>query len=367
MRKLLKIILLILNCLVLALFLASTLAGRIVPSRNIIFSLLSYGYLYLLIANVLFAIVWLVFGSKWFLLPLGGILLRWSFLPLYFQIGGSDKPSSEQQQDKILKVLTFNAHHFRGVDFKNTLGDSNMAVFLRVVDEEQPDIMALQEYIGRGDTLHLTEHLRRRGYKYMTSGYENGSITGEVILSRLPIVRVVRIEGPSKLYTKVLWGSDTLRLYCLHLNSYGLDESDQKQIHDISHGNVDNKTGRSTLRKFRETILAHEKEWDVLQPYFDNHKELSIVAGDFNETPASYFYQQSRNYFRDSYCEAGQGFSTTYHGLFTKSRKTTFPSFRIDMVLHTPDFEALAYKRVKSEMSDHYPVIVTLRKAGKTK
>ncbi len=364
MKKLLKLILLVINIVFVVLMLGSTLAGRVAPSRFIGFSLLSYGYLYFLIINIVFVIIWPVFSSKWFLLSLSAILVRFSFLPLYFQIGGSDTLDHDNREDKMLKVMTFNAHHFRGVDFSNEFGDSNMAYFLKIVDEEQPDIMALQEYIGRGDTLHLTDHLRRRGYKYMTTGYENGSISGEVIISRLPIVRTVRIEGPSKLYANLLWDDDTVRLYCLHLNSYGLDESDHQQIHDISHGNVDSLTGRSTLHKFRETIVNHESEWEVLQPYFDNHKILSIVAGDFNETPASYFYQQCKAYLKDSYCEAGQGFSTTYHGLFTRSRKATFPAYRIDMVLHTPDFEALTYKRIKSEISDHYPIITTLKRTN---
>lgn len=359
MKKIFKIILLIFNVVALLLLLGSTMAGRTAPSHFILFSLLSYGYLYLLIVNVVFIVVWLALSSKWFLLSLVGILLRYSFLPLYFQIGGTE---SVEPEANTLKVLTFNAHHFHGVEVTSDRTDSNMAVFLKIVDDERPDLMALQEYIGHGDSVPLTEQLARRGYVNMTSGYDNGSMSGEVIFSKLPILRVVRIEGPSKLYVNLLWGEDTLRFYCLHLNSYGLDESDHKQIHDISHGNVDSLTGRSTLHKFRETIVEHENEWEVLKPYFDNRGNLSIVAGDFNETPASYFYQQCKSYLKDSYCEVGQGFSTTYHGSFTKSRNTTFPAFRIDMILHTPDMEALSYKRIKSEMSDHYPVIVTLRK-----
>lgn len=359
MKRILKIILLILNVVALLLLLGSTMAGHVAPSRFIWFSLLSYCYLYLLIVNIVLVIVWLALSSKWFLLSLVVILLRYSFLPLYFQIGGTE---SVEPGANTLKVLTFNAHHYKGVEMTGGHTDSNMTVFLRIVDDERPDLLALQEYIGQGDSIALTEELARRGYVNMTSGYDSGSMTGEVIFSKLPVLRVVRIEGPSKLYVNLLWNTDTLRLYCLHLNSYGLDESDHKQIHDISRGNVDSLTGRSTLHKFRETIVAHEKEWEVLQPYFDNHKTLSIVAGDFNETPASYFYQQCKAYLKDSYCEAGQGFSTTYHGSFTKSRNATFPAFRIDMVLHTPDMEALSYKRIKSEMSDHYPVIVTLRK-----
>lgn len=362
MKQLIKIILVIINAILAALLLASTLAGNVAPSKFIGFSLLGYGYLYFLIANIVFLILWLLFSSKWFLLPLAIIAVRYMFLPLYFQVGGSDTLDGEQKDDNTIKVLTFNTHHFHGVELKSELGDTNMALFLKIVDEEQPDVMSMQEYIGKGDTLHLTEQLCRRGYEYMASGYESGSMTGEVIFSRLPIVRTVRIEGPSILYTNLLWGSDTLRLYCLHLNSYGLDESDHQQIHNISHGNVDSLTGRSTLKKFCQTIKEHEKEWELLQPYFENRQKLSIVAGDLNDPPASYFYQKSRSYLKDSYCEAGQGFSTTYHGTFTRRRSTTFPAFRIDMILHTPDLEALTYKRIKSEISDHYPVIVTLKK-----
>lgn len=363
MKRVIKAILLILNVVVLLLLVGSTLAGRVAPSRFIWFSLLSYGYLYFLIINIVFVVLWLIMSSKWFLLSLAAIVVRYAFLPLYFQVGGTETVSDETlAEPDVLKVLTFNAHHFHGVSMEEGLTDSNMTVFLDIVDDEQPDIMALQEYIGHGDTVQLTERLKQRGYVNMTSGYDNGSMTGEVIFSKYPIARVVRIEGPSKLYVNLLWNGDTLRFYCLHLNSYGLDETDHKQIHDISHGNVDSLTVRSTLRKFRETIVAHENEWEVLKPYFDNHDRLSIVAGDFNETPASYFYHQCRPYLKDSYCEAGQGFSTTYHGSFTRSRNATFPAFRIDMVLHTTDMEAISYKRIKSEMSDHYPVIVTLRK-----
>jgi len=366
MRKIIKIIILILNIIAIALFFASTLAGTVSPSKFIGFSLLCYGYLYFLICNIIFIIFWLIVSSRWFLISLAAILIRFSFIPLYFQIGGSDKLSSAQDVETI-KILNFNTHHFHGVDMRSELGDSNMNCFLEIIDNEKPDVLALQEYIGRGDTVHLTELLRDRGYKYMASGYESESMTGEVIFSRLPIIRTVRIEGPSKLYTNLLWNEDTLRLYCIHLNSYGLDDSDHQQIHNISHGNVDSLTGRSTLNKFCQTIKKHEKEWNILQPYFDNHQYLSIVAGDFNDPPASYFYQKCSKYMKDSYCEAGQGFSTTYHGVFTKRRNTTFPAFRIDMIMHTSDLTAVTYKRIKSEISDHYPVIATLSKKNTSK
>ena len=235
-----------------------------------------------------------------------------------------------------------------------------MVEFLNIVETEQPDVIAMQEYMGRGDTIRLTKRLEKMGYGHSASGYDDGHLSGEVIFSKLPIVRVVRIDGPSKFYAKLLLGDDTVSLFCLHLGSYKLDTSDKRQIYDLSHGNVDGQSGRGTLRKFRETILVHEKEWLSLKPYFEGNRHHTIVAGDFNETPASYFYSQCQKYFTDSYCEAGQGFSTTYHGTFTRQRAATFPAFRIDMVMHTPDLEALSYKRIKCNASDHYPVVVTM-------
>lgn len=361
MFKIIKAILLTLNIVVLLLMIGSTMAGVIPPSKIIIFSLLSYGYLYLVLVNVVFVVIWLLMSSKWFLLSLVGIILRVSFIPLYFQVGGTDSlECGEDGEASMLKVMTFNAHYFRGEDLGWGAKDTNMLAFIQLVDEEQPDILVMQEYSGRGDTVYLSKRLVQMGYTYLVSGRENGRIRNNVIISKLPIIDTLSIDGFSKLYADIKWGDDTVRVFCLHLDSYHLDESDQQQIQDISHGNVDSTTGRGTLMKIRETTLAHEEEWTELSGYFESRDRMTIVAGDFNDPPASYFYQQCRKLFADSYCEAGQGFSTTYHGIFT--RNAIFPAFRIDMVLYTHDFEAVAYRRVKTKLSDHNPVIVTMKK-----
>ncbi len=340
--------------------LASTMAGMVPPSKCIGFSLLSYGYLYLVLLNVVFIVVWLLMSSKWFLLSLVGILVRISFLPLYFQVGGNDQIDNAENQ--YLKVMTFNAHHFRGEGISWDSNDSNMLSFIRIVEDENPDVLALQEYLVKSDTLNLTKRLNMIGYVHSATDNAKGSTRGLIVFSKLPIVNDVCIRLNSKMYVDLLWNGDTVRLFNMHLDSYRLDETDKKQIHDLSHGNVDSTTGRGTLYKFRETILTHEAEWDTMNAYFDTSDRLTVVVGDFNDTPASYFYQQCRKLFVDSYCEAGQGFSTTYHGVFT--RGATFPAFRIDMVLHTSDMEAVAYRRLKSAISDHYPVIVTLGKVN---
>lgn len=361
MKKFLKIILLSLNVLVVLLLLGSTMGGWMRPSKFMLFSFLGYGYLYLAIANAVFIILWLCFSSKWFLLSLAALLARVTFLPLYFQVGGTEDIEAEiRKQDNCVKVMTFNVHHFQGVEMIRSLADTNMLLFLEMVDDEEPDVLVLQEYVGAGDTVRLTEALRRRGFTEQASGHAGGSMTGEVIFSKLPLLNVSRIKEPTLFYADLLYADDTLRVCCMHLDSYGLDESDHRQIHDIRRGVVDSSTGRGTYHKFKETILKHEEEWGILDPFFATCRLPLIVAGDFNDPPASFFYQQCRQYLKDSYCEVGQGFSTTYHGTFTHRRNAIFPAFRIDMVLHSASLQARSYKRLKSEISDHYPVIVTL-------
>ena len=362
MKKILKLILLALNVAALVLMLGSTMAGVTTPSRFLAFSFLGYGYLYFLIANVAFVFIWLFMSSRWFLLPLAGIVARCVFLPLYFQVGGTEAmPNGPERPQDAVRLLTFNVHHFQGVEFRRELADSNMLLFLDMVDSVQPDVLTLQEYVGHGDTVPLTERLRERGYIYQASGYSSGSMTGEVIFSKLPMLGAAHVKEPTIQYADLLWMDDTLRVFCIHLSSYGLDASDHQQLHDIKHGNVDNTTGRGTYHKFRETILEHEEEWQRLEPLWRARRHRTLVAGDFNDPPASYFYQQCRKLLNDSYREAGQGFSTTYHGTFTRRRNAIFPAFRIDMVLHSPDMRAVAYRRIKSEISDHYPVVAEIR------
>lgn len=362
MKRTLKIILLVLNFIVLLLLLGSTMAGWKAPSKGLLFSFLSYGYLYLMIVNAVFVIVWLCMSSKWSLLSLVGMLVRFTFLPLYFQVGGTESLTAEEaQQKEYVTVLTFNVHHFQGPETDPEVVEKNMALFLEMVDAEQPDVLVMQEYVGRGDTTQLTEALQRRGYTGKASGLASGAMVGEVIFSKLPVLDVVPVYQQTVFYADLLHCDDTLRVFCIHLSSYGLDDTDQQHLKAIRHGTMDSTTGRSTYHKFRETLLKHEEEWQLLEPYFKNWKKGLIVAGDFNDPPASYFYQKCRKVLKDSYCEAGQGFSTTYHGMFTKSRNAIFPSFRIDMVLHSANMEARSYKRIKTEISDHYPVVVGVK------
>lgn len=359
MRLIIKGLFVAINVVAVVLLFASTLAGTVPPSHNIWVSLLSYAYFPLLLVNIGFVVLWLLAGSRWFLLPTVVIVVRCAFIPLYFQMGGE----TEAHSGNTLKVMTYNVHGYHGRDFVSALNtnlgqiDSNVATFLAIIDKEQPDVMCLQEFTQKAHCTAVRDSIEARGYLFSASARPGEERYNTVVFSRFPLLPSEYIDSSELLAVDVVKGDDTVRVMNLHLKSYKLDEDDYQRLSATRHGIMRADSVRSTLRKMRKASLAHEREWTVVEPFLKSAPHPYIVAGDFNDTPASYFYQKTKPYLKDSYKECGKGFCTTYHG--------NFPAFRIDYLLHTDSIDAVEYKRLKSDLSDHYPLFSTFR-IGKT-
>ena len=354
--KIAKLIFVLLNYLAALLLLGSTLAGTVRPSSFIWFSMLSYAYFPLLIINVAFVALWLCFSSKQFLISAIVIAIRWSFVPLFFQVG--NPVTTPQEGDNTLKVMSFNMHHCYGrnyVDNASQAGnvDSNALDFLAILHEENPDVLCLQEFLPYSNSIQIHDSITAMGYKHYASAAPEYGLSASICWSKHPIINTTYIDSSTKVMTDIVCRGDTVRIFSFHLDSYQLTQDDMDELDKISHGNVNRNSGRSTLRKFRNTILTHDTEWVMLKPLIDASDRTCIVAGDFNDTPASYIYQQISKQLKDSYRERGKGFCTTYHG--------RFPAFRIDYILHSDDIETLSYKRLRCDISDHYPIIAELR------
>ena len=114
------------------------------------------------------------------------------------------------------------------------------------------------------------------------------------------------------------------------------------------------------MAKVKETILSHEVEWNkVIAPVLDESSTPTIVAGDMNDIPFSWLYSQFARRLTDTYTECGSGVSTTYR-MGTPSMPVSPLSFRIDMVFRNDGLRTLSYKRYRSPLSDHYPVMVAV-------
>lgn len=352
MRTVLRLILLVINVLVAGAFVASTLAGIIPPSKCIWVSMLSYGYFVLLVANVLLSVVWLLFSRWEFLISIAVIVIRFSFVPLFFQVGGCVEPSEEAlAEGPTIKIMDFNTHGFSGLDSDTLMTrDSGAALFVALLKKEMPDVVCMQEFCNPA---HLKDSLEMLGYRYHYGAHGESAITNTVLYSKYRILRVGDMDRSTKFYADVVYEAETLRLCCVHLDSYQLMQEDYEGLEHLVKAKPDERS-RTLLSKMKETMRVHEEEWvEHLEPMIAETRMPLVVMGDFNDTPASFIYQKMKEHLIDTYIEQGRGFATTYHG--------PYPSFRIDYILHSEHLQALSYKRIKTNISDHYPIVVTLR------
>lgn len=352
MKKMARLLLLAVNVVLVLLLWGSTLAGMVAPSRFMWFSFLSYGCHIFLLLNAAFALIWLLKGRRECLVSLIGIGVRIGFVPLYVQLGGNSDPVQEADRN-LLTVMSCNIHHFQGRNDDPGVMQENAVRFLAIVDEEQPDVMCVQEFFEPGK-VNVGDSLKARGYRYRYGAHmsRTGVPSGVSLFSRHPIDYVGEAGSCGIYYADIIKRETIVRVVPVHLKSYELTEADHEEFERMVHGDIDTSAVRSAMGKFRAAILGHEEEWDgCLRRVIDESPRPIVVAGDFNDTPASRICCQMRKHLRDTYVEQGRGLGATYHG--------RFPHFRIDYIWHSESVKALRYKRIRSDISDHYPIIAT--------
>ena len=350
--KIFRIILLVFNILAAVGLVLTTLAGVIPPSKSFLPSVMAYGFLPMLLLNLALVVVWLMMGRWEFLISAGTILLRISCIGLFFQIGGNAEVPSRSEHPDMVTLMSFNVHGFGGTSFAGENQTQNGDAFLELLREYDPDILCLQEYLGVPQR-NMTDSLKSRGYIHFQGARgSSGNPVGAVVFSKLPIRSVKSIDS-QKVLVEVENGEQFFLLCCVHMDSYRFDLDDRNDIHEMTRGRIDENASRRTLVKGKETVLQHEREWkEQLHPIVTESNLPILLAGDMNDIPGSWLYSQIANCLDDTYRDEGSGFCATYNG--------SFPRFRIDMVFRSKEFTTLSYKRIESDISDHFPVFVAL-------
>lgn len=228
-------------------------------------------------------------------------------------------------------MMTYNLHN----GF-NTGGDLDMEALALVIEENDPDIIALQE-ISRGwlisGRVDMLEWLSQRLDMPYVSGPTEGELWGNAVLSRFPVVESTNYELPPRdlflrrgyLVTKIDIGSvEHLTLIATHL-------------HHISED--------SEIRQQQVPVIL--ETW--------NNAKMTIITGDLNAEPDSPEIKLLRDaglvdIMSGSIPPAGY----TYHSADLYQR--------IDYIWITPDLKAENARVFQSTASDHLPVIVEIGK-----
>ncbi len=351
MKRIFSYILLTANFFGILALLFSYSSVFIAPDKLWLPSAFGLAYPYIIGLNIIFIVVWLFFKPKYIAFSLLCILIGFKYSNRYFQV------FSRSIDDKAIKVLSYNVRNFKGAekDPSKVIADK----IKRFLEDEKSDIICIQEIKLRSarvfnlpkvvDQLPFINH-----YQYASTG----STTGLATLTKFPVLNMkeIRFEGSQNMaiYTDVLIGQDTVRIFNIHLQSYHIDPNQYDIIESpgISEkGDV--RQVKEMARKFKIAVQKRAVQARLIHDIIKESPYRVIVCGDLNDSPISYAYQKVRGKLKDAFVESGSGIGRTYIG--------KLPSFRIDYIFHSRDYKSYSFHKAPLYESDHLPIICKLK------
>lgn len=345
MLKLIDKIILLLTAIAATGLLGAYVSAYIDPNVFVFPSLLGLAYPYLLIANLLLFFYWL---ARWKKTAWGILLVILAGIPAFrTYYGTADTRPSETPVS--LSLLSYNVRYFDAYDWSKQKGSKEK--MLNYLSRQDADILCLQEFSLPG-AKELQAIVKKRLHRFP----HHYIYRDLAIFSRFPLLHKTPLQNESKssascIYCDVVSETDTIRLYNIHLASYRLGKAERAFIQDLGKGKKREDFSGDVKKLTGRLTQAHKnraRQAGKIRNHLTHSPYPVILCGDFNDTPLSYTYRKIKKDLKDSFIEKGRGLGNTYIG--------EFPSFRIDYILHSPDFETLSYQRENLDLSDHYPI-----------
>lgn len=349
MRKFIKRILLYANITVAAALLLSYTAVHISPEKITLPAFFGLAYPYILLVNLIFLLFWMVKLKREAIISFIVIMLGITHLNNYIRFGGGTIG------EHSFSLLSYNIrlfNHFEGNDLSNNS-------IIEMLKEDNPEIICLQEFFLDGSHSDI-----RNGFaSKLTKGYNihmksinrpGRRFYGIVTLSSFPIINRGDIIHPNSssltIFTDLVIGSDTIRVYNNHLQSFRLRRIESTFLEEISGGEQNDlmREVRSLSVSLKQGFSQRASQSAVLREHIEKSPYPVIVCGDFNDTPVSFSYRKIRKNMKDAFVEAGNGAGFTY--------RDKYPPNRIDYILYDETFYCSGFNISRVKFSDHYPI-----------
>ena len=333
-------------------------SDRICPADHPLVSTIGMALPFMLIANMVFLLFWLIFKWSRAWLPIVGFVLAYIPIHIYMPLNVAASPP-----DDALKLVSYNVCSYGG-NYKYENGFEKVRDYLH---DEEADIVCLQEdndtwrryafieYEKKGFAYNDTIVLCRDELRFNCLGMH----------TRFPILRRERIayettsnNGSAAWWLKV--GGDTLIVVNNHFESCHLNLEDRKQYRQLLKGQIAKDSVRTESQllmvKLAEANAMRSKQIETVCNYVDQYigRYPVVVCGDFNDNPISYSRHMMADRLRDCFVETGRGVGLSYN-------QKAF-SFRIDHVFCSSDIEPYqCFVDAKMDASDHYPIVCWLK------
>ncbi|TKC07362.1 endonuclease/exonuclease/phosphatase family protein [Pedobacter frigoris] len=339
-------------------FVLGFMAGRFDPRDYKYLPFFGLAYPFLLLFNVLM-ILWWCLRKRWNF-AIGTtvlILIGWNALTATLGLFGNAGKGAKDKPDHI-RMMTYNVHSFKPYGLENI--EPVKQQMLEVIRNENPDIICFQEYFTRRKgSFDITDSLKRilkTPYYYFVPSAENSyEATGLAIFSRYPIkdkgiiVFGENFGGNASIYVDLLINKQKLRVYNIHLQSISFDKQDYNYIDKVTKKmDAELMPSKRIISMLRSAFLKRSAQVDIMKQHLATCQTPYLIAGDFNDTPASYAVTQLTKSLNNTFKEQGTGLGRTYNG--------KFPNFQIDYIATTKDIKVHNYHIIEAKLSDHFPV-----------
>lgn len=345
LQKLLNLAVLPLTILNGIFMLLGILAPFINPNTFWILQIFGLAFPIFFIINLFFLIYWWSQLKMAFLIPLCLFVFNLYFASKYIQFSASRKVPENH-----IKMTSLNCQLFGFWD-----GDEKYfySKAVQTFKEENADILCLQEFYVKGQVGEYLSAIKKncnfKEYSYFPLNDKKNY--GMVIFSKYKIVATDRIRfnqetGNMAMYIDVVNGEDTVRVLNIHLQSNRFSKNDLKYVRQLQkdmHPDLDN-----SKRLLGQMQIAYKKraaQADTIHNNIQASPYPVLVAGDVNDVPASYAYNQVAKNLNDAFRERGSGLESTYHGMLS--------FFRIDYLFSSRSIPVYAYSSHRKIPSDH--------------
>jgi endonuclease/exonuclease/phosphatase family metal-dependent hydrolase len=366
-RKLAKKILVIANIILAALFLLGSYGGWLNGKQWWPVGFLTLAAFYFLIFLIGFIFFWLFVKPRYTLISVIAILFAikplQQIIPLSLATG-----FNKQKETTTLRITSWNVEHFDILEYRNHPEKKQQMIDL--VNDYLPDVACFQEMVGSEkftDAVnYIPDMMRQMGYTNYHYAFnpkldfDEKHHFGIITFSKFPIIKKETLQfypfdyNSIFQYTDVLKGTDTIRIFNLHLQSLkfsadNLKYIDAPEINDKS----DLKKTRNVVGKLKQGFLKRKIQADLIRTEIDKSPYPVIVCGDFNDVPNSYAYNTIGTGLQNAFAKKGSGIGRTYSGIS--------PTLRIDNIFASPAFTIQQYTRVGKKLSDHFPIFADMQ------
>lgn len=222
--------------------------------------------------------------------------------------------------------------------------NNNMGNFRQQLIRNQVDVAVMQEV--NASALAALFHASTEEFPHQYWMAHLGSNLGLGVMSRHPLVLENRqslgIGGPYYLRFRVQVGSQSLRLYNVHL--------------------ISPLFGSPPVR-LEPALRQRNHQVEVLLADAQAQEGPVLLMGDWNTTEGSDIYKQANAMFQDGWATAGLGPGWTWpHNLEPYFSVKARPFMRLDHSFCSHDLEVLEAQVLSVDSgSDHSPLLLTLR------